>query len=44
VLPEEEQEDSYRPFLQQKAAKGFGSLGDMMSRKDPKAKKNGPES
>jgi len=44
VLPEEEQEDSYRPFLQQKgAAKGFGSLGDMMNRKDPKGKKDGPE-
>ncbi|MCU0530461.1 MAG: 30S ribosomal protein S1 [Syntrophales bacterium] len=45
VVPEEEQEDSYRPFLQQKGtAKGFGSLGDMISRKGPKGKKDGSES
>ena len=40
VLPEEEQEDSFRPFLQQKGARGFGSLGDMMNRKSPKGKKD----
>jgi small subunit ribosomal protein S1 len=39
VAPEEEREDSYRPFLQ-KGAKGFGSLGDMMSKKSPKGKKD----
>ena len=38
VAPEEEREDSYRPFLQ-KGAKGFGSLGDMMNKKSPKGKK-----
>ncbi|HNU84613.1 MAG TPA: 30S ribosomal protein S1 [Syntrophales bacterium] len=40
VLPEEEQEDSFRPFLQQRGARGFGSLGDMMNRKSPKGKKD----
>jgi small subunit ribosomal protein S1 len=39
VAPEEEREDSYRPYLQ-KGAKGFGSLGDMINKKSPKGNKS----
>jgi small subunit ribosomal protein S1 len=37
VAPEEEREDSFRPYLQ-KDPKGFGSLGDVMNKKSPKEK------
>lgn len=39
VVPEEEREDSYHPYLQ-KGSKGFGSLGDMMNKRAPKGKKS----
>jgi len=39
VAPEEEREDSYLPYLK-KGAEGFGSLGDVMSKKSPKGNKS----
>ena len=39
VAPEEEREDSYLPYLK-KGAEGFGSLGDVMSKKSPKRNKS----